>query len=86
MDNIDKKIALVTAITELAIDITNNTEADVFVDYSGHVNSLYVKVFLKGWTPEYLKHDLYKILYLERDNVNELQEIIDYLKAIKEEN
>lgn len=85
MDN-DKKIVQVLEILALAIDITNNTEADVFVDYSGHVNSLYVKVFLKGWTPEYLKHDLYKILYLNRDVVNELQEIIDYLKEIKEEN
>ena len=85
MDN-DKKIAQVLEILELAIDITNNTKADVFVDYSGHINGLSVKVLLEGWKPEYEKLDFNKILYLDRDNVNELQEIIDYLKAIKEEN
>lgn len=82
----DKKIEQVREILTLAIDITNNTEADVFVDYSGHINGLSVRVFLKGWKPEYDKYDFNKILYLDRDNVNELQEIIDYLKEIKEEN
>jgi hypothetical protein len=80
-----KKIALVRSILELSIEITNSSVVDVFVDYSGHVNCLTVKVYLDGWSPERLQNDYYKILYLDRDNVNELTKIIDYLKLIKEE-
>ena len=37
------------AIMGLAFEITTETEADVFVHYSGHVNTVYVEVFLEGW-------------------------------------
>lgn len=86
MNNMDKKIELVSAITALSIEITNNSKIDVFAEYSGHVNSISVKVLLEGWEPEYKQFDFNKILYLDRCKVNDLQEIIDYLKELKGEN
>ena len=85
MNNLDKKIALVNAITELSIKITQTTKADVFCDYSGHVNGLTVRVMLNGWQPDYIEPNYSKIIYLDRCKVNDLEEIVDYLQYIKEE-
>ena len=85
MNNLDKKIALVLEIQELSIWITNNSKTDVFVDYSGHVNGLSIRIMLNGWKQEYTEPDYSKTLYLDRNSVKEFQETIDHLKAIKEE-
>lgn len=81
MSDLDKKITLVAEILKLSIEITNNSDADVFCDYSGHVNGLTVRVLLNGWTPDYTEPDYYKSIYLERTTVNELEEVINYLKG-----
>ena len=83
MNNIDKKIALVLAIQELSIRITNNSNADVFCDYSGHTNGLSIRVCLDGWQHDNPKFDFTKIIYLDRNNVKELEEVLGYLKSIK---
>ena len=36
-------------ITQLAMQLSEDTEHDVFVDYSPHVNWLVVLVYLGGW-------------------------------------
>lgn len=36
-------------IAELVRDVQNTTEHDVFLNYSGHVNSIEVYVYLGGW-------------------------------------
>jgi hypothetical protein len=85
MINLDKKIALVLEIQALSIRITNNSEADVFCDYSGHTNGLSVRVILAGWKAENTYIDYHKIIYLDRCNEQNLEEVIKYLRLIKEE-
>ena len=81
----NKKIALVTAITGLTLEITSNSDIDIFIDYSSHVKYFSVKIVLNGWNNKGYETDLYKNLYLDWDCEKELQEILDYLKLIKEE-
>jgi hypothetical protein len=82
----NKKIALVTAITELTLEITSISHIDIFLDIASHVKYFSIKVVLNGWNHngDY-ETDLYKTLYLDWDCEKELQEILDYLKLIKEE-
>jgi hypothetical protein len=82
----NKKIALVTAITELALNITNISDIDIFLDFASHVKYFSIKIVLNGWNHngDY-ETDLYKAIYLDWDCEKELQEILDYLKLIKEE-
>jgi len=40
---------LVGEITSLAVMITSNTNADVFIDYSAHCDSLEIRIFKDGW-------------------------------------
>lgn len=87
MNNLNKKIALVTAITELSIEISTTSIIDIFVDFSSHVKGLRIKVILDGWNPEELKTDYEKTIYLDWPGSEEkLNEVLDYLKTIKEEN
>jgi hypothetical protein len=82
----NKKIALVTAITELTLNITNISDIDIFLDYASHVKYFSIKIVLNGWNHngDY-ETDLYKAIYLDWDCEKELQEILDYVKLIKEE-
>ena len=45
----DKKVEIATALIERAIWISDNTQHDVFVYYSPHVNELDVSVHEGGW-------------------------------------
>ena len=82
----NKKIALVTAITGLTLEITSNSDIDIFIDFGSHVKYFSIKVVLNGWNNngDY-ETDLYKTLYLDWDCEKELQEILDYLELIKGE-
>lgn len=82
----NNKIKLVTAITELTLEIVNNSDIDIFLDFSSHVKFFSIKIVLNGWNSngDY-ETDLYKTLYLDWDCEKELQEILDYLKLIKGE-
>lgn len=88
MNNMDKKIALVTAITKLSIEISTTSIIDIFVDFSSHIKSLSVKVLLKGWDKgNYTTADLNKTIYLDWNNAEkELQSVIDFLEELKEGN
>ena len=86
MNNLKDKIALVTAITEQSIEISDNSIIDIFVDYSSHIKSLSVKVLLNGWSEGNYKPDFNKTIYLDWNNAEkELQEALDYLGGIKDE-
>ena len=43
---------LLCEVLSKCYEISTNTEADVFFDYSPHVNSFSVFVYRNGWTPE----------------------------------
>ena len=44
----DKKMQLVLDIMQLAVEISKNTKADVFVNYSGIVDQLSVRIYEDG--------------------------------------
>ena len=46
----EKVLKLCREILVLALEITEETKADAFVDYSGHEKELSVRIFLDGWT------------------------------------
>ena len=81
----NKKIDLVRSILSLSINITNNSNVDVFCDYSGHTNGLSIRVLLNGWKAESTHIDYHKIIYLDRCKEQTLEEIIDYLKLLEGE-
>ena len=86
MNNLDKKIELVNAITTLSIKISTKTPIDIFIDYSAHVNGLNVKILKNGWNAEKYNPDFNKTIYLDWENAGkELQEVLDYLGGIKDE-
>lgn len=88
MNNMDKKIALVNAITGLSIEISIKTPIDIFVDYYSHVKGLTVKVLKSGWNAEKnTEPDFNKTIYLDWENAEkELQEVMDFLEELKEGN
>lgn len=80
----NKKIELTSAIVALSMEIVNTSDIDIFIDFSSHVRSFTVKVILNGWNYEY-EPNLYEIIYLDRNCVNKLNEVLSYLKKLKEE-
>lgn len=88
MNNINKKIDQVTQILGLSVEISTTSIIDIFVDYSSHVKGLSIRVILNGWGNDttYNDYDLNKMIYLDfEDSEQKLQEVIDYLRKIKEE-
>lgn len=76
----DKKMQLVLDIMRLGVEISKSTETDVFVDYSGHVDSLDIRVFYSGWSdgrsPDYTKCVYLNTKYrTEKDIIETLKEI-----------
>ena len=45
----NKIMKLVLDIMRLGVEISQNTTTDVFVEYSGHVDSLDIMIFHGGW-------------------------------------
>jgi len=88
MNNIDTKKDLVTQILSLAIEISTTSIIDIFVDFSSHVKGLSIRIILNGWgnSTTHNDYDLNKMIYLDfEDSEQKLQEVIDYLRKIKEE-
>ena len=66
-----------------AYNINENTEHTVFVDFSGHVESFEIKVYLNGWK-EYKKVDIKLEVYLdEKYAKSELQHMLDKLEELE---
>ena len=81
----NKKIELVQSIQALSLEITNESDIDIFYDYSSHVKVFIIKVILNGWNDIEYETDLYKTVYLDWDCEKELCEILQFLKTIKGE-
>lgn len=82
---INKNIALVTAITELSIEISSSTIIDIFVEYSSHTKGFNIRVMKEGWN-EQPTTDLNKTIYIDwPGSEEELNKVLDYLRKIKEE-
>jgi hypothetical protein len=76
----NKKMQLVLDIMQLGVEISQNTTTDVFVEYAGHVDGLYVRIYESGW--EDGEEHYSRIVYLdiklgrsEEDIIKSLEEI-----------
>ena len=79
----NKKMQLVLDIMRLGVEISENTKTDVFVYYSGHVDSLDIRVFYGGWS-EGRSADYTKCVYLNSKYRSE-EDIIEILEEIHAE-
>ena len=77
---------LISKIVLKAYKISTKTKADVFVDYSGHINSFSISIYKNGWNekqkPDY-KKDLYMRLYKDIEIENELEDILKILMNLE---
>ena len=57
----NKKMQLVLDIMRLGVEISQNTTTDVFVEYSGHVDQLSIRIYEDGWgkDKEHYSRDVY---------------------------
>lgn len=76
----NKKMQLVLDIMKLGVEISQNTTADVFVDYSGHVNQLSVRIYVGGWEKD--KEYYIRNVYLNEAEDRTEEDIIDVLEEI----
>ena len=86
----NKIMQLVLDIMRLGVEISKNTKTDVFVDYSGHVDQLSVRIYEDGWEKdkEYYSRDVYlneTEHRTEEDIIEILEEIYAELSKYKEE-
>ena len=86
----NKKMQLVLDIMQLGVEISQNTTTDVFVEYSGHVDSLSVRIYDDGWEvgKEHYSRNVYldiKLNRSEEDIIETLEEIYAELSKYKEE-
>ena len=81
----------ITTILGKAMDISENTEVDVFVDYAPHCKSIDVRVFNNGWSYN-LKPDASFTVYYDVDGSfrteekihTKLDEIINKLDSMSQ--
>lgn len=84
MSSVVKK--LIGEITELAFEITNKTNHDVFVRYEGHVNAIIIDCHKNGYysgSNEINILDLY--MDSERNHISKLKQAKRKLKKLLEE-
>jgi len=77
---------LVLKIMNKAMEKTENTKADVFVDFQGHVKSLCIRVYINGWKKSELRTDeevlIDKTVYLIRNKEDVLEKLQDMYNLI----
>jgi hypothetical protein len=86
----NKKMQLVLDIMQLGVEISQNTTTDVFVEYSGHVDQLSVRIYEDGWkkNKKHYSKDIYlntKAYQTEEGIIETLEEIYAELSKYKEE-
>lgn len=72
---------LILMIMDKALEKTENTKADVFVDFQAHVKMLDIRIFQNGWTKG--SPIISKSAYLDEDGaievLREMHELINSL-------
>lgn len=76
----NKIMQLVLDIMRLGVEISKNTKSDVFVDYSGHVDQLSVRIYKGGWEKD--KEHYSRNVYLNETEHRTEEDIIDVLEEI----
>ena len=76
----NKIMKLVLDIMQLAVEISENTKTDVFVEYAGHVDQLSVRIYEYGWRKGKEHYDRY--VYLDTDENRTEEDITETLEEI----
>jgi len=76
----NKIMKLVLDIMQLAVEISENTKTDVFVDYAGHVDQLRMRIYVDGW--EDGKEHYSRNIYLNTNAYRVEEDIIETLEEI----
>ena len=76
----DKIKKLISKIIEKAYEISTQTEHDVFIEYFGHANSLFIEICKNGWVYEQGEREHMDISIKSATALNELEEVIEKLK------
>ena len=76
----NKKMQLVLDIMRLGVEISQNTTTDVFVEYSGHVDQLSIRIYEDGWEKD--KEHYSKDIYLNAEAYRTEEDIIETLEEI----
>ena len=80
MNERKESMRLMAEVLGLCYEISVNSEADCFFNYSPHVNGLYVQVFEFGWVEDSMGEYYAFSADVNRDN---LLEVLDKLYALK---
>ena len=80
MNEREEIMRLMAEVLGLCYEISVNSEADCFFNYSPHVNSLCVQVFEFGWAEDYNGEYYAFCADVNRDT---LLEVLDKLYALK---
>lgn len=79
----NKKMQLVLDIMKLGVEISKNTTTDVFVEYSGHVDLLCVRICAGGWEKSKDEESyFYKNIYLNANGYRTEEDIVEVLEEI----
>ena len=84
---LSKKVQeLVLRVMNSALNVTFDTDHDVFVEFKANVKSLKVQIFKNGWTDRYPELEREEI-YLDREEAEaQLQVIYDEINDLYFEN
>lgn len=66
-----------------ALEVQRQTRHDVFVDYSGHINNVSLRVFEFGWVPDKMPDVSMEINKFESENFKEAMDYLDLLLNIE---
>lgn len=76
----NEKLQLLGEMMKTAAIISNNTKAKVFVQYSGHVNVVDVRIYSNGWKA-YEHPDYSQSFYIDCDVIEDMKDILQHLKS-----
>lgn len=75
---------LVGEIVSLAVLITSNTKADVFINYSAHCDVLNIAIHSDGWKSG-VSSDIDQAVYTKPDKYRSEEDLVKKLTLIKRE-
>lgn len=84
-------LKLISDIQILSIQVSTTTKADVFLNYSGHVNLLEISCYKDGWNKDneeqakYYYKDLYMNIYSDKTILRELIKSKETLEGLLNE-
>ena len=67
----------------LAMQISEDSQADIYVKYYPHVNELDIEIFPEGFNKNHKLHTDYQVDLIKEDVVKELNEILKNIKTMK---